>query len=57
MRSRGGRVNWDEKIRQYVRDKSQDELVALVLGLVERFSELRDTYDSSIPGVFRPLFS
>ena len=47
-RSRGGRMNWDEKIRQYIRDKSQDELVALVLGLVERFPELREEFQERI---------
>ena len=47
-RSRSGRGNWDETIPQYIRDKSQDELVALVLGLVERFPELREEFQERI---------
>ena len=44
----GSRVTLDEKIRQYIRDKSHDDLIELVLGLVDRFPELREEFQERI---------
>ena len=39
-RPRAGAVNWDDKIEQHVREKSQGELADLVWSLVRRFPEI-----------------
>lgn len=35
------RAEWDERIRTYIHERSQEELVALLESLVDRFGELR----------------
>jgi hypothetical protein len=42
--TRRTRSQWDEKIEQYIRGKSHEELVMQVLSLVDRFPELREEY-------------
>lgn len=47
-RPRAGAVNWDDKIEQHVREKSQGELADLVWSLVRRFPEIYQEFRERI---------
>ncbi len=42
------RVNWTKEIERFIRSKSHDELVELVLSLLRRYSELREEFKEQV---------